>query len=25
VTGHGFWFITQPPNPQGGVVAYELP
>ncbi|HKA85453.1 MAG TPA: hypothetical protein VKD21_16390, partial [Acidimicrobiales bacterium] len=25
VTGHGFWFLTQPPNPQGGVVAYELP
>jgi polyvinyl alcohol dehydrogenase (cytochrome) len=25
VTGHGFWFLTQPPNPQGGVVAYEVP
>jgi polyvinyl alcohol dehydrogenase (cytochrome) len=25
VTGHGFWFLTQPPNPQGGVVAYALP
>lgn len=25
VTGHGFWFLTQPPDPQGGVVAYALP
>jgi polyvinyl alcohol dehydrogenase (cytochrome) len=25
VTGHGFWFLAQPPNPQGGVVAYALP
>jgi outer membrane protein assembly factor BamB len=25
LTGHGFWFLTQPPDPQGGVVAYELP
>jgi polyvinyl alcohol dehydrogenase (cytochrome) len=25
VAGHGFWFLTQPPNPQGGVVAYQLP
>jgi polyvinyl alcohol dehydrogenase (cytochrome) len=25
LTGHGFWFLTQPPNPEGGVVAYELP
>jgi polyvinyl alcohol dehydrogenase (cytochrome) len=22
---HGFWFLTAPPNPVGGVVAYALP